>query len=304
MAGRSCQGGAVIDASDEQPHLAGPELRWMEAWTFDFAADDASVGGWLRLALLPNAGVAWYHGYLTGPGRQLVAVIDTEVPPPPGSLEIRTTGLWATHICETPLDHWTVGLEAFGLGVDDPVELYGRQFGDQVPLGFDLEWEATGPARDASVPAPGYDQACVVSGEVLVGRERIDLLGHGWRAHHWGAWSGWDRRHLVLRGRLDDGTTVACAVAGGDLTTAGAAVGDEAVPVSAARETMGGPGMPRGAEFVLGSLTVEAEAVGVTPLELTDVEGRVTTAPRALCRLSTSDGRRGAGWVEWNLPQR
>ena len=289
---------------DERPHRPGPELRWTESWTFDFSSRDGALGGWARLVLLPGLGLAWYHAFLTGPGRQLVAVIDPEVPPPVDSLEIRTTGLWATHICESPHDHWTVGLEAFGVGLDDPAEVYGRQFGDQVPLGFDLEWEATGPVEDDSLPITGYQQPSLVTGEILVGREAIDFVGDGRREHHWGVWAGWDVRWFRLHGRLDDGTSFSAVVVGGDLAAAEATVDGQPVEVIEVRESMNGVGLPEAARVRLTGLDVAAEPIGATPLELTDPEGRVTRAPRALCRLTTRRRATGAGWAEWNLPLR
>jgi hypothetical protein len=33
-------------------------------------------------------------------------------------------------------------------------------------------------------------------------------------------------------------------------------------------------------------------------------DGRVSLFPRATCRVATADGRRGIGWVEWNLPRK
>ena len=287
-------------AADERPHDPGPQLRWAEAWSFDFFSDDGALGGWGRLVLLPNLGTAWYHAFLAGPGRQLVAVTDTEVPLPRGPLEIRTTGLWATHICETPLDHWTIGLEAFGLGVDDPAELYGRQLGDRVPLGFDLEWEAEGPAEDDDA---GYHQWCRVSGEILVGSEEIDFDGWGRRTHQWGVSGLWDRRWMRLHGRLDDGTVLAAAVIDGDLASARGSIDGRDVAVTAASQTMSGPGMPTGARITLGGIEVGVDPVVVTPLELVDPEERRTRGPRALCRLTVADGRTGHGWAEWNEPQ-
>ena len=38
---------------------------------------------------------------------------------PATSWELRTSGLWADHICEAPLDHWSYGLESFALVIDD-----------------------------------------------------------------------------------------------------------------------------------------------------------------------------------------
>ena len=272
----------VTPDEDEQPHVPGPELRWSESWTFDFASRDGALGGWARLTLLPVVGQAWYHAFLTGRDRQLVAVVDTEVPLPTGALEIRTTGLWATHICESPHDHWTIGLEAFGVGLDDPVELYGRQFGDQVPLGLDLEWEATGAVEDSMDPVVGYQQPCLVTGEILVGREAIDFVGDGRREHHWGVRKGWDARWFRLHGRLDDGTGVSTVVVGGDLASATGTVDGRAVEVIEVREAMTGAGLPEFAHVRLTELEIDARPIGSTPLELTDPEGRITRA-RARC---------------------
>ena len=82
-------------------------------------------------------------------------------------MEIRASGLWADAIEEEPGQRWTIGLEAFALAVDHPDDVVGRR----VPLGFDLEWERTGPDADGRTPAQ-------VHGEVLV---EDDELGPGRR---------------------------------------------------------------------------------------------------------------------------
>lgn len=288
--------------ADELPHVAGQELRWSESWAFDFWSSDGSVGGWSRLAVLPNAATAWYHAFLTGTHRQLVAVVDTEVPVPAGSLEIRTEGLWATHICETPHAHWTIGLEAFGVGLDDPRELYGRQFGDRVPLGFDLEWEEDGRVDDGSDATVTYHQPCTVSGEILVGAEEIDFVGFGRRERHWGVRRGWDARWFRAHGRLDDGTRFTAAIVDGDLATAGGTLDGVPVDVTEVGESMAADGIPRNGRVRLGGLALGFDPVGPTPLEVTDLESRRARAPRALCRVTAADGRRGWGWTEWNVP--
>lgn len=293
----------VVSSADERRHRPGPELRWAESWTFDFWSADGLLGGWVRVTLLPNLGRAWYHAFLAGPDRQLVAVVDPAVPIPDAGLEFRTTGLWATHICETPHDHWTVGLEAFGLGVDDPMELYGRQFGDQVPLGFDLEWEAACSVESTDIPSPGYRQACDVSGEILVGGSEIDFEGVGWRDHRWGPWPGWDQRWLDVRGRLDQGSWFAATIVGGDVIGAQASLDGTSAHLDDAGQRMAGPGMPAAAELGLDGRRIGCDPVAVTPLELVDPEGRVTRAPRALCRCSTAEGRSSYAWVEWNEPR-
>lgn len=263
-------------------HDPAPGPEWSESWTFDFAATDASLGGWARLTLFPGRHIAWYQAYLAGPDRQLVAVVDTEVPVPRGTLELRTHGLWADHICETPFDHWTLGLEAFGLGLDDPRELYGRALGDRVPLGYDLEWETEGSRIDTGGPSVRYEVPCRVSGEVLVAATVIDFTGVGHRDHAWGpprAGGEWVRAW----GRFDDGSRFRMAS------------GEDGVRVESSLDA---DGSPTGARLWVGEAEIAVDPLAVTPV-VGDDGGR---APRALCRYTATDGRSGAGWAEWNQP--
>src|SRR5687767_9251958 len=132
---------------DEGRHEPGPEELWNESWYFDFASEDGSIGGYVRLGLYPNldGGVAWYWAYLVRDGEPLLAVKHHEAAIPSGRvLEVREEGLWSALHCETPHDHWTIGLEAFAVALEDPGEAYADDLrGDKVALGFDLEWEAT-----------------------------------------------------------------------------------------------------------------------------------------------------------------
>src|SRR5205823_155516 len=112
-------------------HQHGPEPLWSESWYFDFANADGTLGGYVRLGLLPNERRAWYWAYLVGEGRPLVAVRDHEAPlPTGGALEVRAEGLWAELVCETPDDHWSINLEAFGVALDDPAEASRGRRGD------------------------------------------------------------------------------------------------------------------------------------------------------------------------------
>jgi hypothetical protein len=156
---------------------------WPELFALDFFAGDGSLGGFLGLAFQPD--VAWYWAALVGDGRPFLLVRDAEVAPPrsQSSLEIRAEGLWADNTCETPFDHWSYGLEAFGVSLDDPDEALGAERGDRTALGFDLEWEATG-GIDGGEGA--YAQPGIVHGDVLVGSERLAFDGLGWRRHEWG----------------------------------------------------------------------------------------------------------------------
>jgi hypothetical protein len=51
-----------------------------------------------------------------------------------------------------------------------------------------------------------------------------------------------------------------------------------------------------------GKLVVNLNPVDHTPLRLADkITGEVAMFPRSWCEVTTSDRRRGTGWIEWNL---
>jgi len=289
--------------ADEAPHPPGG-AGWSETWSFELAAADGSLGAWV--AFTRFAGHAWYHAVLTGPHRQLLAVLDHHVPFRSSPLEVRTEGLWADHVCETPYDHWTVGLEAFALGVDDPMELHGRQHGDHVALGLDLEWEADGPVLDLAQPAGGrgYELHCRVHGEVLVGREVIDFEGVGSRSHRWGPldWAADDGWRLT--GVVEGGQRWSVDHRGGVTSARGVdADGEVRVLEVEGEVAVDDDGLPASARIRgdVGGLRVEVLAVTPVPLELA---GGVARRPRALCRLRAGDGAIGVGWLELRGPAR
>lgn len=172
------------DAGWERRHPGGDEC-----WSFDFRSGDGALAGFVALTLWGDPRPAWYWAALVGAGRPYLLVRDLGLAPPrsAASREVRGDGLWADVNCETPHDHWSVGLEAFGVALDDPDDALGDERGHRTGLGLDLEWEAAGPV----VGGPGdYAQACRVHGEVLVGAgsrvEASEVDGLGWRRHAWG----------------------------------------------------------------------------------------------------------------------
>lgn len=188
-----------------------------ETWAFDFTVPDASLAGFVALTFLPRLRVAWYWAGLVGAGRPYLLVRDQELTLPrrPAAREVRGEALWAAINCETPHEHWSLGLEAFGVSLADPDEALGAERGDRTGLGLDLEWEATGPV----VGGEGdYEQPCQVHGEVLVGTgrapETLPVVGSGWRRHAWGA-VDWLAPRWSLRGQWEDGTGYGCGTGGG-----------------------------------------------------------------------------------------
>jgi hypothetical protein len=134
--------------------------------------DGFGIAGFVRLEVRERN--AWYWTYLVGvPGVDGVLVVrDHEVLPPKQGLEIRADGLWAELTCETPREHWTFGLEAFGVRLDHADEALraGGEIGERIAVGLDIEWEV-----GADGPPAGN-----VHGDVLVGRARHEIDGPGW----------------------------------------------------------------------------------------------------------------------------
>jgi hypothetical protein len=307
----------AVEAADEGRHPAGPEQLWNESWYFDFTTPDGSLGGWVRLGLYPNLGVAWYHAFVCGPGRPTVAVVATEVPLPVSTLEIRDHGLWAEHVGTHPLERWQVANEAQGVAVDDPADLYrpGGARGDLVPMGLDLEWETDGQPYHY-VHTTRYEVPCLVHGEILLGTERIGFDGYGQRDHSWGVRDWWQFGWVWTSGRLDDGTRFHATDARvpdlrsgfGYLQTPGGEVVPAAWPnpldgTIRTDEELGPEGLPTKATASIAGLELTNEPLAFAPTLLVGPEGQIGRFPRALCRFTAADGRRGHGWTEWNQPQ-
>lgn len=181
----------MVSSADERRHPPGAGPHWEESWNFDFVSSDGRLAGYARLGLRAADRRAWWWTAIVGDGLALVQVRDHDVDlPKPGTLEIRGSGLWAEPVCETPLEHWGLGLEAFAVSLDDPLEAYGAERGDPTPLGLDLEWERTGEtvAVDGGV---AYRIPAAVHGEVLVGSQRLMVAGTGTWAHAWGVRDWW-----------------------------------------------------------------------------------------------------------------
>jgi hypothetical protein len=289
----------VAKVSDEGRHVAGPEPLWGESWYFDFAAPDASVGGYVRLGLYPNLGVAWYWAYLVRPGHPLIAVRDHEVELPRGeALEVRGEGLWSALTCEDPNDHWSIGLEAFAVAMDDPADAYRGERGDRVGLGFDLEWEASAPVYPYS-GVTRYEQPCDVHGEILLGDERLSFEGPGQRDHSWGVRDWWAFPWCWTAGRLADGTAFHGVTAPGFAT---GYIGERSVSSVSVQTTLGEEGLPTSASLAVGDLSLAVAPIAHAPVLLDAPDGRQSRFPRALCQFTAPDGRAGVGWTEWLQP--
>lgn len=304
---------AKVNEADEARHEPTDEQLWNESYYYDFFAPDGSFGGYLRLGFIPNLNRVWYWACAVGPDRQLVTVVDNEVPMPAdaGSLELRSDGLWADHVIEDPLVHATCNLEAFGLRVDDPAEMYRTEpRGERVAFGFELDWESNGQAYQWPPITPRYEIPCTVQGRVMIGKETFEVDGFGQRDHSWGASRDWWANTWCWNaGRLEDNTrfhTTGALLEGSDFGV-GYVIGpsDELTELEEVRVTtrLGREGLAEHARLGFGDLDLEVTPLAFSPVLLTHPDGRLDRFPRALARFGAADGRVGHGWIEWNQPQ-
>jgi hypothetical protein len=288
-----------IGPEDEGRHPEAVEPLWGESWYFDFAAADASIGGYVRLGLYPNLGVTWYWAYLVRAGQALVAVRDHDLGlPRGGGLEVRGEGLWSALNCEEPNSHWSIGLEAFAVALDDPGDAYHGERGDRVALGLDLEWEASAPIFPYSV-LTRYEQPCNVHGDILLGEDRLSFAGPGQRDHSWGVRDWWLLPWCWSAGRLADGTAFHGVTAPGFST---GYIGQTDVSSVSVKTTLGDEGLPAAASLAIGDLSLNVAPVAHAPVLLEAPDGRQSRFPRALCHFTAGDGRTGVGWTEWLQP--
>ncbi len=99
-------------------------------------------------------------------------------------LEIKPPEMWAGHTCDEPFQQWSLGNEAHGVLLDDPMDAARRPYGTPAPVTFDVEWYAAG---DATPIAHGYEQAGEIDAEIELSDGVLALEGLGHRVHVWGA---------------------------------------------------------------------------------------------------------------------
>jgi hypothetical protein len=306
-----------IDPLDEATHPAGDDPLWGESYYLDFTAADGSVGGYVRIGRYPNLagpdgpGVVWYWACVVGPDRPLVTLIDHTVAMPKRyqSLEVRGDGLWADHNVETALEHFSLGLEGFGVALDDPADTYRGLRGERTPLGFDLEWETDGLGFRWPDEMNRYEVPCRVHGEILVGDERIEFEGPGQRDHSWGPRDWWSMGWCWTAWRMDDGTRYHAVTT---LPSQGLAIGyrqpgasGEPLELITAFESvpeLGDEGIPRRAHLEVAGRAFEVAPLAWSPVLLEHPDGRLARFPRAMATFDAADGGHGIGWIEYNQP--
>jgi hypothetical protein len=299
----------TLSPGDEGLHAPGPEPLWNESYYFDFAAEDGSIGGYVRLGLYPNWGRAWYWACIVRPGEPAVLLADNAAPlPAPGRTDLRTTSWTATQDIVRPLESARLGLEAVAAVLPEPGAAYGDLTACRAAdLELDLEWTTIGgvyPYKDLR----RYEVPGRVTGWVRVGPDRFSISGWGERDHSWGERDWWQISWLWTSGRLADGTAFH-----GMQANIGFPIGWPSFVVTpagdmthrsgfSARTTFGADDFPQVSRLRVPGADMDATPLAFAPVAMTSPDGRVAHFPRALCRFEAGDGRTGYGWTEWNQP--
>jgi hypothetical protein len=201
----ACETASVSAAhpiGSERLHETTGHPDWVEVWDNWFVVPGEGIGGYVTLTIRPADGVSWYWASLIGLGRPLVTVLADDVPlPSGGSMELRGPGIWTETTVLRPFEHLTTDLEAFGVAVDPPTDVWTGAYGDRIAVGLELDWDTEGTPGPSPTPGTdGYRLVGRMHGEVLLGDERWELEGIGVRDHWWGVprsasnWRGWAAR--------------------------------------------------------------------------------------------------------------
>ena len=165
----------AFDPGHPHPHLDDTiDIEWVDK--------DAGVAGVLRVAVRPASGATWFLAVVHERGALPVVVLDYELPLVSNAWEFRAPGVWADFVCETPIEQWTVGLEAFGVAVEPTETLTPGSFGDRTPVGLDVDVEAASAPDEEE---EGFVHEITVRGEVLIGPNGYDVDAVGVRRRSW-----------------------------------------------------------------------------------------------------------------------
>ena len=300
------------DPADEAAHTPGDEPLWNESWYWDFADEKQGVGGWIRLGLIPNQKVAWINALVCGPDIDTVALLDFHAPLPRNPNDIDSGGIRMVHSATVPLRQYRVAVEGPARSFTDPAGLLHGEAGEPAHLAMDLTWNTGGIPFEYRI-ATRYEIPCTVSGSITIGSQTFSFDAvPGQRDHSHGVRDWWSMDWVWSALHLQDGTHLH----GVDLRLPDlppVSVGYIQPPGQPVIETtsvstvavLADNGLPLGTtlNFEPGGISADVEVLGNAPVRLVSPDGRVSFFPRAWVKVSTTDGRSGVGWIEWNRNQ-
>jgi hypothetical protein len=167
----------VLTNADELRHEdVAVEAWWWWGWT-----PDTEVGLFVGLELRGRRFDYWAGLVRTGEPYLYIEELDSTGLR--AGLEIKPPEMWAGHTCDEPFRQWSLGNEAHGVLIDDPLDVLQRPFGVPAPVTFDVEWYAAGEPE--ALPH-GYQQSGEIDAEIELSDGVLALEGFGHRVHVWG----------------------------------------------------------------------------------------------------------------------
>jgi hypothetical protein len=179
----SVEGPGAVDPRHDRPH---PDAA-VEEWVFTCWEPDDSLGVICAHRTLGPS--AWYWSAVVRAGFPLLHVTEWSVPLRPSAPDVlKAHGLWAEHICDAPMEQWTITNECYATALEDPDDALGRAYGLPTAVALDLEWYATAPpVAQPAEAGPGYRQEGVVHGLVELPGQRVEVSEvPARRWHRWG----------------------------------------------------------------------------------------------------------------------
>ncbi|KIX92394.1 uncharacterized protein Z520_11869 [Fonsecaea multimorphosa CBS 102226] len=302
------------EAADDEMHPFSDHPLHNESWYFDVVDLEQQVGAWVRLGVIPNQSGSWYHALICGPHIPTVGVIDFEAPHPGKDLVVHGAEYTATHEAEVPLQKYRITVKGKGVAFDDPAAILQYATGRPVDVQMDLLFETDGhPYKWRR--ATRYEIPCKVTGTFSWDDQSFTFTkARGQRDHSWGPRDWWAADWVWTAFHFDDGTHSHLVHAkarggGGDHPHLGVGyVQKEGEPLvemtdvkAAAEMAANGLGGPTTITMAPLPLTFYVKPIGHAPLCLVAKDGRVAKFPRSWAEITTNDGRKGAGWLEWNI---
>jgi hypothetical protein len=212
----SSQAGPPPEAAEDRQVPTGS--GWSEYHRLVAVHDDGSAALAVAVGVQAKAGhdAATFHCAVFQIGKNPTVIADCEIVAPDRLWEFRSSGLWSDTICETPYLHWTYGLEAFALDIDNPTEMLRRGYGHRVPLGWELDFESrlelveeldgSRAAGGASPSSGAFSQTGRAHGLLLLGAgTEMPFAGRALRQHWWGTVDEIPMQQLDDRFELLDG---------------------------------------------------------------------------------------------------
>jgi hypothetical protein len=213
------------------------------------------------------------------------------------------------------LNHYCVTLEGTADVDDAPAARLAETYeaGRTIDIALDLAFLTDGAPYQYRL-TPRCEIPCRVSGTLRIGDETLVLSDvPGQRDHSWGVRDWWSMDWIWSALHFEDESHVHALelrlpgqppIGIGYIQQPGADLVELTKVV--VTETIGDDGLVAAADIALTPTdsTFTLMPRGHGPLRLVSGDGRVARFLRSWVEATAADGRRGCGWVEWNLAQR